>query len=326
MFILNVCEDVSILTTILFIKKILKVIVIAVPALLVLLLSIDFAKAVISKDDDNMAAAQKLAIKRIIYAILVFFVPTIVNALFNMLGDNLQVFSCYNNADAMTIENFNYMDQELEMDTKSGSFYDSEIDDSIIDYFNKQEKSSKRYVKKKGSVEKDKAICKSCSSSERIAQTAEYLAWPKNTSRKKYITGYHNKNFKKWSQLYGAKPTKQFMTAMDKVMPGHFKWGTSYPAIKTGQSCDTFVGVVVAASGYDKIGNNHGSQHSNFTSHKKKWKLVKKPSRGDICVDSKHVKIYLGKGKVAEASYGTAFGHISKGGCSHSVRIWHAKK
>ena len=99
MIILGICENASILATILFIKKIVNVIVIAIPAILIVLLTVDFAKAVIAGDEKQMKDVQSQAIKRIIYAVAIFFVPVLANAIFNAVGERgVKGFDCYSNA------------------------------------------------------------------------------------------------------------------------------------------------------------------------------------------------------------------------------------
>lgn len=103
--VLSVCTEASFLATVLFIKKLIKVLTIIVPVILILLLSVDIAKAVIAGNDEQIKKAQKLAIKRLIYALLVFFVPIIVNSCFKMLGNRgVEGLSCYNNADDDTVD------------------------------------------------------------------------------------------------------------------------------------------------------------------------------------------------------------------------------
>lgn len=100
MFILEaVCEDASFLATLLFIKNLVKIVSYVVPALLVLLITIDITKAVIANSDDDMKQAQKIAIKRIIAGLIIFFVPLIVETSFSLLGDKGTSWtSCYTNA------------------------------------------------------------------------------------------------------------------------------------------------------------------------------------------------------------------------------------
>lgn len=74
---------------------------------LIVLLIIDFGKAVMAGKEDEIKSAQKLAIKRIIYAVVVFLVPWLVNVAFGLLdntgngqaqGESQSAISCYANA------------------------------------------------------------------------------------------------------------------------------------------------------------------------------------------------------------------------------------
>ena len=69
------------------INKIMTYIRIAVPILLVGLIIVDFATAIFAESDDKMKKAQSKVIKRIIIAIVIFFVPTLINLLFNIVND-----------------------------------------------------------------------------------------------------------------------------------------------------------------------------------------------------------------------------------------------
>ena len=57
------------------------------PILQIVLGTLDLGKAVISSDDKAVKEAQSKLIKRCIYAILVFFIVTLVNLLFTMVGN-----------------------------------------------------------------------------------------------------------------------------------------------------------------------------------------------------------------------------------------------
>ena len=74
---------------------------------LIILLILDFGKAVMAGKEDEIKSAQKLAIKRVIYAVIVFLVPWIVNVAFGLLdntgngdatGESQSALSCYANA------------------------------------------------------------------------------------------------------------------------------------------------------------------------------------------------------------------------------------
>lgn len=65
-------------------QKILTYIKIAGPFLLLIFTSIDYLKALITSDDDSMAKTHKKLIIRIVLALLLFFIPTLVNAVLDL--------------------------------------------------------------------------------------------------------------------------------------------------------------------------------------------------------------------------------------------------
>ena len=59
---------------------------IGIPLLLIVLATLDLGKAVVSSDDKEVKAAQSRLIKRVIYAVLIFFVVTIVSLIMNLVA------------------------------------------------------------------------------------------------------------------------------------------------------------------------------------------------------------------------------------------------
>ena len=95
--ILDACNDASFASTILFIKKLVDIIFIIAPVLLILLLTIDFTKAVIEGAEDKINHIKEIAVKRIIFAVLLFFIPLIVDTSFGLLPDSKsKIIKCYN--------------------------------------------------------------------------------------------------------------------------------------------------------------------------------------------------------------------------------------
>lgn len=60
---------------------------IGIPIILIVLGSIDLGKAVISSDEKEVKAAQSRLIKRCIYAVLIFFIVTLVTLIMNLVAD-----------------------------------------------------------------------------------------------------------------------------------------------------------------------------------------------------------------------------------------------
>ena len=86
----------------------------AVPVLLIILGLLDMAKTVIANEEKEMKEAQKMLIKRIIYAIVAFLVVALVQAVFGLLAkadtngktasDATQCISCFINNTGCTTE------------------------------------------------------------------------------------------------------------------------------------------------------------------------------------------------------------------------------
>ena len=319
MFILGVCDNISVLGVILFIRNLIKIICIITPILLLLFLTIDFFKAVIESDSDRMEKVKAIAIKRIVYALFVFLVPSIVNGAMSLLGDNTSFSSCYEAANSGNVQKLaDEAKAKAEADRKETEEHrrQLEADSKLLAETKRQlaqnasSSSSSSSSNFAGNLYKNGQI----SGSSAIAETAKALAWPKKTSDKIKYHNYGNKKFKKWSELGTARPTDAFKTAIDKAYKKHWKWG---PRSQIGASCDVFVGTVVKYSGYDSKFPHGGSEQNSYLPKSTKWKKVSKAMRGDVCINSGHVMIFLGKKTIADAGYDSKrFGMIRKGTCS----------
>lgn len=99
------CGPAGLLRVIYFFKLILNIVFIVIPIALIILLMVDFSKAVIANDDAAQKKIANLAIKRIFYAVMVFIVPYIVNIFNTVLGDlGVNYLECYNNISIEAIE------------------------------------------------------------------------------------------------------------------------------------------------------------------------------------------------------------------------------
>ncbi len=82
---MNYCDELDPVINI--VKAVLALIRFGVPILLIVMGTIDLAKAVISSKEDEMKKAQGTLIKRIIYAVAVFLVFTIVSVVMTMVAN-----------------------------------------------------------------------------------------------------------------------------------------------------------------------------------------------------------------------------------------------
>lgn len=69
-----------------FLQQIFTIMGYAAPVLCTVLSIFDFVKATASQKNDNLTKAAKTTAKRIVLAIILFFLPTLINFLFPLLG------------------------------------------------------------------------------------------------------------------------------------------------------------------------------------------------------------------------------------------------
>ncbi len=81
----NFCKEPKILKAFRFIGYLLLIVKIVIPILLIVLGSTDFVKAVISSDADAVKKSTQTLITRVIAGVVIFFLPTIVNFVFNLI-------------------------------------------------------------------------------------------------------------------------------------------------------------------------------------------------------------------------------------------------
>ena len=107
MFFLTLCEEPTILNLILFIKSILEIGGIIVPIILIVMVTVDLIKIILDASEKTIKDSSKSMLNRIIAAIMVFFVPVVVNVLMNMIEqDNVEKTACWTNANTETIAKF----------------------------------------------------------------------------------------------------------------------------------------------------------------------------------------------------------------------------
>ncbi len=76
-------------------KFIVSLIQYAVPVAIIILGSIDLFKAVIASKEDEIKAAQKLLLKRVIYGVVIFFLVAIVRLIFTNVGGDVGGIGCF---------------------------------------------------------------------------------------------------------------------------------------------------------------------------------------------------------------------------------------
>lgn len=113
----NPCMDSGTLTIIYVVKIFIDVVFIILPIILIVLVSIDLFKNVIANKEDVMITNRNRAIRRIIYCIAAFFVPTIINLVMNIAYENIDdstkesVSICWNNATLEKIKEYREIEE-----------------------------------------------------------------------------------------------------------------------------------------------------------------------------------------------------------------------
>lgn len=118
---LEACQHPGILRVLYFTTLLLDIVFVLVPIGLIVMLMIDFSKALVS-GDEKASKSTKLVGKRILYAILIFSVPWIVNLFMDFLdnaGLHNSYRTCLENAKS---GNFDYYDELLQIEE---DYYDS---------------------------------------------------------------------------------------------------------------------------------------------------------------------------------------------------------
>jgi len=115
---LRACEDSNFLSTILFMKSIMEFICIIVPIILIVMVSIQLGKIVLG-DEKIIPNVTKSIISKMIAAVLVFFVPTLVNLFLSLMGNsNFTATMCWNNANSTTIAKYRAVEEATRLQEK----------------------------------------------------------------------------------------------------------------------------------------------------------------------------------------------------------------
>ncbi len=98
------CDDLRVVISL--IKAVVALFQIGIPILLIVFGLIDLGKAVIASKEDEMKKAQGTLIKRLIYAVAVFLVVTIVTIVLGMIGQgsDSEWYECYKSTGTNTTD------------------------------------------------------------------------------------------------------------------------------------------------------------------------------------------------------------------------------
>lgn len=99
---LNLCEDSNALSAILLVKEIINIIKVIGPIILIIMCAVDLGKQ--AMDPDKNKSFTKI-VKRMIAAVSIFFIPTVVTLVLDLTGtQDYKTTACWTNANVATIE------------------------------------------------------------------------------------------------------------------------------------------------------------------------------------------------------------------------------
>lgn len=206
----DICSDSSILSLILFIKKILNVVKILLPVALIVLGMVDMAKAVFQSDDRQMAENKNKFLVRLLAAVIVFFVPTVINFCFESIdGFELEYVDCWTAATKSNIEKIKTKEKKLE-NVKTN-----------VEQETFEKKAEEETTKKKQS-ENEK---KNSSSGNKSG----------NNSKREKIVEYASSFINKLSYVYGGESLKNGADCSGFVMKIYENFGVSLPRTASSQ-------------------------------------------------------------------------------------------
>lgn len=109
MYFINICNNIDVIRIIYLVSKIFNLACIIIPIVLIVMITIDLLKSVIGDEKDSKKN-NKTIINRIVFALLLFFVPTFVTIVINVLnvtGITSEYKDCLTNANASYIKEYN---------------------------------------------------------------------------------------------------------------------------------------------------------------------------------------------------------------------------
>ena len=105
MYILDVCDNGDLLSVLAIVNTVITIIRVLVPIILLVSLMITYAKAVKSSDSDLLAKANKELVKKVVAALLILFIPSLVYSLLDLVDPNNKTYiACLNDATPRKIQ------------------------------------------------------------------------------------------------------------------------------------------------------------------------------------------------------------------------------
>ena len=291
------CNNATLGIILYYFKNVLNLIWIVGPILAIISLVINFT--LLAKNPDDQKIPKKIR-NSFIALVVLFMIPTIVNAFMLIANDSFEISACWRQNISKPSLSSRYINP----------YEDTNNSQSVINDPGKYEYGKKKSSSSGTSTESAAAYNPNGELAERIASAAEYYAWPEGTPKSKYC------------RFNGGGSTSQFMADYRKFWPS-FK-NSKDKSVAAGTCCCHFARTCVV-KGLGKTFSFTllpGASKDEYT-REKMAKLGftritfdgKKSSlrRGDVLYyrnkgPGGHVWIYLGNGKAAEGAHDSGYG------------------
>ena len=94
----NVCSDPDFLRIMLFVNTILTIAKIIIPLAIIVVATFDLTKLILEGTPEEFKRASKKFVTRIVSAIIIFFIPTVINVIFGFVDETFNFMPCFTNA------------------------------------------------------------------------------------------------------------------------------------------------------------------------------------------------------------------------------------
>ncbi len=227
MYLALACEKSDVLSVISFIKTIMNTICTLVPIVLIVMVSIDLLKIVINGDDNTVKTSTKTIINRVIGAVAVFFVPTIVALVLGSIENFTSDYSvCWDSATSENIKFYRSLEKLEEQEQKEANKKKKELATKEREELNttRENLRKKAYAdaKKKEEAEKNNNSGTDTSSVPGKAQSYKDVNWDTNDVTK--ISNLSSDQLKKVLNSYGGK-AKNFAPYASNYIKTEQKYG-----------------------------------------------------------------------------------------------------
>ena len=117
MNIVSICENSNVLKIILFIKTLIEIVKFIIPMLLIIMVSLDLGKGIIS-GNEKQSEIIKASSNRILAAVIIFLLPTIVNLVMVLVDEKTSYESCWANAEISIIKKYELLEEQQKEEKK----------------------------------------------------------------------------------------------------------------------------------------------------------------------------------------------------------------